>query len=166
MDISSNFIPPVPDAMNHNTESRSRIASLRRRAGFTLIEVLVVLAILGLLAGLVGPRVMNSLGGARTRTAELQIKDIEAATDMFKIDTGRYPNAAEGLNALVTRPSGLAGWNGPYLKDNAIPKDPWGNDYIYEIPSRHGGSFDLYSLGADKASGGDGENTDVHNWKE
>ncbi|MDR2031595.1 MAG: type II secretion system major pseudopilin GspG [Azoarcus sp.] len=139
---------------------------LRRRAGFTLIEILVVLAIIGLIAGLVGPRVMNALSGARTDSAELQIKNIEAAADMFKIDTGRYPNAAEGLNALVTRPSGLAGWNGPYLKETTVPKDPWGNDYIYEIPSRHGGSFDLYSLGADKAPGGEGENADVRNWKE
>ena len=138
---------------------------LRRSRGFTLIELLVVLVILGLLAGLVGPQVMKYLGGANTKTAKLQIEDFSTALDAFRLDMGRYPNTAEGLQALVTQPAGANRWNGPYLKKNVIPKDPWGNDYQYRAPGQHsGGAFDLYSLGADNAEGGDGENQDVVSW--
>ena len=137
----------------------------RRSRGFTLIELLVVLVILGLLAGLVGPQVMKYLGGANTKTAKLQIEDFSTALDAFRLDMGRYPNTAEGLQALVAQPAGASRWNGPYLKKNIIPKDPWGNDYQYRAPGqRSGGAFDLYSLGADNAEGGDGENQDVVGW--
>ena len=136
----------------------------RRARGFTLIELLVVLVILGLLAGLVGPQVIKYLGGANTKTAKLQIEDFSTALDAFRLDMGRYPNSAEGLAALVVQPSGAARWNGPYLRKNNIPKDPWGNDYQYRSPGQHGGAFDLYSLGADNAEGGDGENQDVVSW--
>ena len=136
----------------------------RRARGFTLIELLVVLVILGLLAGLVGPAVIKYLGGANTKTAKLQIEDFSTALDAFRLDMGRYPNSAEGLAALVVQPSGATRWNGPYLRKNAIPKDPWGNDYQYRSPGQHGGAFDLYSLGADNAEGGDGENQDVVSW--
>ena len=134
-----------------------------RARGFTLIELLVVLVILGLLAGLVGPQVMKYLGGANTKAAKLQIEDFSTALDAFRLDMGRYPTSAEGLAALVVQPSGATRWNGPYLRKNVIPKDPWGNDYQYRSPGQHG-AFDLYSLGADNAEGGDGENQDVVSW--
>jgi general secretion pathway protein G len=135
----------------------------RRSRGFTLIELLVVLVILGLLAGLVGPQVIKYLGGANTKTAKLQIEDFSTALDAFRLDMGRYPTTAEGLQALVVQPSGATRWNGPYLRKNIIPKDPWGNDYQYRAPGQHG-YFDLYSLGADNVEGGDGENQDVVSW--
>ena len=137
--------------------------NLRRVRGFTLIELLVVLVILGLLAGLVGPQVMKYLGGANTKTAKLQIEDFSTALDAFRLDMGRYPTSAEGLAALVVQPAGATRWNGPYLRKNVIPKDPWGNEYQYRAPGQHG-AFDLYSLGADNAEGGDGENQDVVGW--
>ena len=135
----------------------------RRSRGFTLIELLVVLVILGLLAGLVGPQVIKYLGGANTKTAKLQIEDFSTALDAFRLDMGRYPTTAEGLQALVLQPSGATRWNGPYLRKNLIPKDPWGNDYQYRAPGQYG-YFDLYSLGADNVEGGDGENQDVVSW--
>lgn len=132
-------------------------------AGFTLVELLVVLAILGLLAGLVGPKVLNQLGGAKSKTAKIQIKDFEQSLDIYKLDTGRLPNAQEGLKALIERPGNVPGWNGPYLKKTELPKDPWGRDYVYVIPGKHG-EADIISLGADGAPGGDGENADIVSW--
>ncbi len=129
-------------------------------SGFTLIELLVVLVILGLLASLVGPKVMKYLGGAKSDTAKLQIEDLAATLDTFKIEVGRYPNTDEGLRALIEAPSGASNWSGPYLKKKQIPKDPWGNEYHYRFPGQNG-EFDLYSLGADNAEGGQGENKDV-----
>ena len=137
----------------------------RRARGFSLIELLVVLVILGLQAGLVGPAVIRYLGGANTRAAKVQIEEFSTALDAFRLDMGRYPNSAEGLAALVAQPSGATRWNGPYLRKNSIPKDSWGNDYQYRSPGQHGGAFDLYSLGADNAEGGDGENQDVVSWQ-
>lgn len=136
----------------------------RRARGFTLIELLVVLVILGLLAGLVGPQVIKYLGGANTKAAKLQIEDFSTALDAFRLDMGRYPSTNEGLQALVVQPAGASRWNGPYLRKSLIPKDPWGNDYQYRAPGQHG-AFDLYSLGADNAEGGDGENQDVVSWQ-
>ncbi len=130
--------------------------------GFTLIELLVVLAILGLLAGLVGPRVLNQLGGAKSQTAVVQISDLEQAAELFKLDVGRFPSTQEGLEALVTKPATANGWNGPYLR-KGLPRDPWGNPYRYASPGKRG-DIDIYTLGADNAPGGDGENADVGNW--
>lgn len=138
-------------------------ANIRRVRGFTLIELLVVLVILALLAGLVGPAVFNQLGKANTNAAKAQIADFGTALDGFRLDMGRYPSSAEGLAALVIQPAGSTRWNGPYLRKNVIPKDPWGNDYQYRAPGQHG-AFDLYSLGADNAEGGEGENQDVVSW--
>lgn len=135
-----------------------------RASGFTLVELLVVLVILGLLAGLVGPRVLGQLGGAKTKTAAVQIKDLEQATELFKLDVGRFPSNDEGLEALVDRPGSAQGWNGPYLKKGGVPKDPWGNAYHYESPGKRT-DVDIYSLGADNAIGGEGENADVGNWQ-
>ncbi len=136
----------------------------RRSLGFTLVELLVVLAILGLLAGLVGPRVLGQLGGAKSKTAAVQIKDLEQAAELFKLDVGRFPSQTEGLDALVSKPASAPGWNGPYLKKGGVPRDPWGNSYHYQVPGRHG-DVDIYSLGADNAQGGEGENSDVGNWE-
>jgi len=132
--------------------------------GFTLIELLVVLVILGLLAGLVGPRVMKYLGSANTDTARLQVENLSSALDQYRLEVGRYPTTDEGLRALIEPPPDAPRWNGPYLRKNIIPKDPWGNDYQYRAPGEHG-SFDLYSLGADNAEGGTGEDQDLVSWQ-
>ena len=134
-----------------------------RHAGFTLIELLVVLMILGLLAGLVGPRVLSQLGGAKSDTAQLQIAEFSSGLDLFFLEVGRFPTAEEGLLALVVEPPGAANWNGPYLKKNNIPQDPWGQEYRYLSPGEHG-DFDLFSLGRDKVDGGEKEDADVVSW--
>lgn len=136
----------------------------QRTKGFSLIELLVVLAILGLLAGLIGPQVMKFLSGSKTKTARLQIEDLGAALDLYRLEVGRYPNSSEGLAALVEKPSAAKNWNGPYLKKGQVPVDPWGYEYQYRQPGEHG-EFDLFSLGADNAGGGDGENQDVNSWE-
>ena len=133
-----------------------------RASGFTLIELLVVLAIIGLLAGLVGPSVLNQLGGAKTKTARIQIKDLEQALEMYKLDVGRYPSSSDGLEALVQKPGSADGWNGPYLK-SSVPQDPWKNDYHYVFPGSRA-EVEIFSLGQDAAQGGDGEDSDVGNW--
>jgi general secretion pathway protein G len=132
--------------------------------GFTLVELLVVLAILGLLAGLVGPQVMKFLGSSKTKTARLQIEDLAATLDLYRLEVGRYPSSAEGLDALVSDPGNLANWNGPYLKKAEVPKDPWGNDYKYRAPGENG-PYDIWSLGADGQEGGEGEDQDVRSWE-
>jgi len=137
--------------------------SRRKTRGFTLIELLVVLVILGLLAGLVGPRVLKYLGGAKTDTAQLQIEEFGAGLDLFHLEVGRYPTTDEGLVALSVEPQGTDNWNGPYLKKKDIPDDPWGNAYHYRSPGENG-DYDLYSLGRDEADGGDGEDSDLVNW--
>ena len=136
---------------------------LRALRGFTLIELLVVLVILGLLAGLVGPRVLKYLGGAKSDTARLQIEELGAGLDLFHLEVGRYPTTEEGLSALTVKPTGIENWYGPYLKKKNIPADPWGNDYHYRFPGENG-EYDLYSLGRDNADGGDGEDADVVSW--
>jgi general secretion pathway protein G len=132
--------------------------------GFTLIELLVVLVILGLLAGLVGPQVMKYLGSAKTDSARLQIEDLAASLDLYRLEVGRYPSTQEGLEALVEAPPGARNWNGPYLKKKQVPKDPWGNEFHYRSPGEHG-PFDLYSLGADDSEGGEGESQDIVSWE-
>ena len=121
----------------------------------------MVLVILTLLAGLVGPKVLDQLGGAKSKTARVQIGELEQSLDLFKLDVGRYPNDAEGLRSLVERPSTAQGWNGPYMK-KGLPADPWGAAYQYKNPGRNGGP-DVFSLGSDGKPGGDGENADVYN---
>lgn len=140
-----------------------RQCSGKPQHGFTLIELLVVLVILGLLASLAGPKVISYLGGAKSDSAKLQVEEFGASLDLFKLETGRYPTGQEGLQALVQAPSGLNGWNGPYLKKKAVPKDPWGNEYHYVSPGQHG-TYDLSSLGADNREGGEGENKDLTSW--
>jgi general secretion pathway protein G len=134
-----------------------------RDAGFTLLELLVVLAILGLLAAIVAPQVLRYLGTSRTQTAKVQVENIDAALDHFQLDVGRYPTADEGLDALVKAPATAPNWNGPYLKKASGLIDPWGTKYAYRIPGQHGDA-DVYTLGSDHAEGGEGEAKDVGNW--
>ena len=136
--------------------------SHRHAAGLTLIEILVVLAIITMLAGLVGPTVLNQLGGAKSKTARVQIKDLEQAIEIYKLDVGSYPSSSEGLNALVEKPGNADGWNGPYLK-SGVPLDPWKAEYIYANPGERA-EIDIYSLGQDGSEGGDGEDADIGNW--
>jgi general secretion pathway protein G len=127
------------------------------------MELLVVLAILGLLMSLVGPRVLNQLGGAKTKTAAIQIKDLEQALEMYKLDVGRFPSGSEGLAALNTKPGNAPGWNGPYLKSD-VPVDPWKREYHYKYPGERG-EVDIYTYGQNGTPGGEGEDSDVGNWK-
>ena len=143
-----------------NTAGRSRAGTQR---GFTLMELLVVLAILGLLMSLVGPRVLNQLGGAKTKTAGIQIKDLEQSLEMYKLDVGRFPSTEQGLVALMIKPGNAAGWNGPYLKSD-VPLDPWNREYHYKYPGENG-ELDIYSYGQDGQAGGESEDSDVGNWK-
>ena len=133
------------------------------QAGFTLVEMLVVLVIIGLIMGLVGPRVLNYLSDARSKSAKLQIESFANALDLFYIDTGRYPTTSEGLAALTKRPSGVDVWNGPYLKGGTLPNDPWGNAYVYRSPGEHG-AYDIVALGSDGRPGGDSSSTDINSW--
>lgn len=135
-----------------------------KNAGFTLVELLVVLAIIGLIAGLVGPQVIKHLGGAKTDTAKLQIEDLSAALDLYYLEVGQYPSGNQGLAALVENPGGLPNWNGPYLKKKKIPKDPWGYDFHYIYPGQQG-AYDIFSYGADNAPGGEKENQDINSWE-
>jgi len=139
----------------------------RDRWGFTLMELLVVLVILGLLAALVGPRILGRIGGAKQDVAKSQIALLEAALDQYRLDMGRYPSTEEGLEALISPPQdeeAKKNWRGPYLKKKKIPKDPWGRPYHYRCPGEHG-EYDLWSYGADGQPGGTGENADITNWE-
>ncbi|WP_338054577.1 type II secretion system major pseudopilin GspG [Seongchinamella unica] len=143
--------------------SRHQANRSQRQRGFTLMELLVVLAILGLLMSLVGPQVLNQLGGAKTKTAGIQIKDLEQALEMYKLDVGRFPSTSEGLESLVKKPGNASGWNGPYLKSD-VPLDPWNREYNYKYPGEHA-EVDIFSYGANGSPGGEGEDADVGNWK-
>jgi len=137
----------------------------RRRAdgGFTLLEMLVVLAIMGLLAAIIAPQVLKYLGTSRTQTAKVQIQNVVAALELYRLDVGHYPTQEEGLNSVIVAPPAAAGWNGPYLQRPSALVDPWGQPYLYRNPGKHG-EIDVYSLGSDKAEGGTGEAADVGNW--
>ena len=147
-----------------NTLARSRNLLLRGSAGFTLIEMLVVLVIIGLIMGLVGPRVLNYLTDARVKATKLQIEALSSALDLYYLDNGRYPSSSEGLAALVRRPSSADSWNGPYLKGGAVPADPWKNDYIYRAPG-DSAPFEIMSLGSDGREGGSGSASDIRSAK-
>ena len=133
-------------------------------SGFTLIELLVVLVILGLLMSVVGPRVMKYVGGAKSDTAKMQIEELAAALDMYHLEVGSYPAQNIGLKALIEQPAGVSRWKGPYLRKSSVPADPWGNEFVYRFPGKHG-PFDLYSLGADGQPGGEGEAADINSWE-
>lgn len=135
---------------------------IKREQGFSLIELIVVLVILGLLATIVGPRVMDRLSEGKSEIAKLQIDQLEGALGLFRFDVGRYPTTSEGLRALIENP-GVENWSGPYLDKQTLPKDPWGREYQYRYPGQNG-EYDLYSYGADGNEGGDDANADITNW--
>ena len=132
-------------------------------AGFTLVELLVVLVILGLIMAFAAPRVIQYLGGAKTDAAKIQIERLSNVLDLYRLEVGRYPDEQMGLDALMERPPDVETWNGPYLRNADSLTDPWGRPYIYRYPGEHG-EFDLYSLGADGREGGEGENQDLTSW--
>jgi general secretion pathway protein G len=131
--------------------------------GFTLLELLVVLAILGLLAVIAVPQVLKYLSGAKTDAAGIQIQQVGATLDLYRLDVGRYPTEEQGLEALLEAPGDAETWNGPYVRKRDMLIDPWGNMFVYQFPGEHG-EYDLYTLGADEAEGGEGEDQDVVSW--
>lgn len=132
-------------------------------AGFTLVEILVVLVIIGLLGLLVAPNLVSRLGKAKSDAAQAQINTLVSAVDLFYVDMGRYPTPNEGLEALMVAPSGDVNWRGPYLRKRQSLIDPWGNPYHYKVPGQHG-AYDLFSYGSDQVEGGDGDARDVTSW--
>ena len=135
--------------------------AIHRATGFTLLELLVVVAILGMLVGYVAPRYFGQLGKSEVTTARAQVEALGTALDQYRLDTGRYPTTELGLAALLERPQNEPKWNGPYLKKN-VPLDPWGKPYLYKSPGERG-EYDLVSLGKDGQQGGSGENADITN---
>ena len=143
------------------TCSDARTAS-SPQSGFTLLELLVVVAIIGLLAGYVAPRYFSQLGKSEAGVARAQIDSLEKSLDQYRLDTGRYPTTEQGLNALVVKPANEPKWNGPYLR-KGLPADPWGNPYLYKIPGQRG-EFDIVSYGKDGQPGGTGDAADIGNY--
>lgn len=138
------------------------VSGFRRISGFTLLELLVVIVIIGLLAGYVAPRYFSQVGKSEVQVTKAQIDALEKALDQYRLDTRRYPTTEQGLQALVIKPLNEAAWNGPYLK-KAVPNDPWGRPYVYRYPGQKG-DFDLISYGRDGQPGGSGEDADITNF--
>ena len=132
---------------------------MSRIKGFTLLELLVVIVIIGLLAGYVAPRYFGQVGKSEVQVARAQLDSLEKALDQYRLDNRHYPTAEQGLDALVNKPQGEANWSGPYLK-KAVPADPWGRPYLYRVPGARG-DYDVYSLGRDGKPGGSGEDADI-----
>jgi general secretion pathway protein G len=149
------------DAEKSRLPTGGRLTS-QRGAGFTLLELLVVMVIIGLLAGYVGPKYFSQIGKSEVKVARAQLDALDKAIEQFRIDTGHLPATEQGLAALVTRPANEPRWDGPYLK-KSVPGDPWGNAYVYRIPGEHG-EYDLLSYGKDGRPGGTGEAADITNW--
>jgi general secretion pathway protein G len=153
-------VPAWPLRTGIFMESKNNIKTVQQ--GFTLLELLVVMVIIGLLAGYVGPRYFAQIGKSEVKTTKAQIDAFEKALDQYRLDVGRYPATEPGLNALVAKPDSEAKWAGPYLK-KAVPNDPWGNKYTYRSPGEHG-EYDLLSFGKDGKLGGTDEAADITNW--
>jgi general secretion pathway protein G len=141
---------------------RGRKAAARRsgEAGFTLVEILVVITIIGLIMAIVGPRVLNYLGESKVKAAKIQIESFSSALDLYYLDMGRYPGSSDGLVALVQRPGNAQEWNGPYLKGGVVPNDPWGHPYVYRSPVERA-PYEIVSFGADGQEGGTGTAADI-----
>jgi general secretion pathway protein G len=150
---------------NHKWRAHGSAAHQKRRhetgeQGFTLVEMLVVITIIGLIMGLVGPRVLNYLSESKVKAAKIQLQSFSSALDLFYLDAGRFPSSAEGLAVLVQRTPGIAAWNGPYLKGGAVPNDPWNHPYVYRSPGERG-PYDIMSYGSDGQEGGTGLAADI-----
>jgi general secretion pathway protein G len=149
--------------VNHPLLANRRRSRRLAQQGFTLVEMLVVISIIGLIMALVGPRVLNFLTESKVKAAKIQIESLTSALDLYALDTGQYPSNSDGLGALMQRPGGVTSWGGPYLKGNVVPKDPWGRPYVYRSPGQHG-SYDILSYGADGQEGGTGAAADITSW--
>ena len=145
--------------MRHYTERA--LSAPNTASGFTLLELLVVMVIIGLLAGYVGPKYFAQVGKSEIKVTKSQLVALEQALDQYRLDTGHYPTTEQGLAALNAKPANETKWDGPYLK-KGVPPDPWGNPYLYKIPGEHA-EFDLYSYGKDGQPGGEGEAADIYN---
>jgi len=151
--------------MRAHIRKQSRLkSSCGGEDGFTLVEMLVVITIIGLIMGLIGPRVLNYLSDSKVKAARIQIQSFASALDLYYLDTGRYPSGSEGLDALVRQTGGLTSWNGPYLKGGAVPLDPWGKAYVYRSPGEHA-NYDIISYGSDGQEGGTGTAADITTMK-
>lgn len=149
---------------SHNTgPSGAAAASRAAEAGFTLVEMLVVLGIIAMIAALVGPQLIKYLGKAKSETAAVQVGNLTSALEIYNLDNGRYPTTQEGLVSLMHPPQGSTRWSGPYLKKAEGLVDPWGRPYIYQSPGNHG-EFDIVSLGRDGQAGGSGDDRDIVSW--
>ena len=147
--------------MRTTRQRRRRAAGLRSgEAGFTLVEILVVITIIGLIMAIVGPRVLNYLGESKVKAAKIQIESFSSALDLFYLDMGRYPASGDGLAALVQRPGSAQAWNGPYLKGGVVPNDPWGHPYVYRSPVDRA-PYEIVSFGSDGQEGGTGTAADI-----
>jgi general secretion pathway protein G len=147
--------------MRSAQQGRQAATALRRgEAGFTLVEILVVITIIGLIMAIVGPRVLNYLGESKVKAAKIQIESFSSALDLYYLDMGRYPASNDGLVALVQRPGNAQEWNGPYLKGGAVPNDPWGHPYVYRAPVERA-PYEIVSYGADGQEGGTGTAADI-----
>jgi len=147
------------------TRAKPRAAAVRHAPdrGMTLIEILVVLVLIGIVTGIVAGNFIQRGEKAKHDAARIEIGQISQTLDLFKLEVGRYPTSQEGLQALITAPAGVTNWNGPYWKKDTVPKDPWGNPYVYVFPGQHG-VYDIISYGADGKEGGDGADKDVTSW--
>jgi len=135
-----------------------------KQIGFTLLELLVLLLIIGLLAGFVGPKYFSQIGRSEQKVAKAQIEAFDKALDQYRVDTGHYPNTENGLQALSSAPPNEVNWHGPYLK-KGVPPDPWGEAYEYKSPGDNNRDFDIISYGKDHRPGGDGESKDIVSWE-
>jgi len=147
----------VPRGVRRARQKGGRYAA---QQGFTLVEMLVVITIIGLIMGLIGPRVLNYLSESKVKAAKIQLQSFASALDLFYLDAGRFPSTAEGLAALVQRTPGVTAWNGPYLKGGNVPTDPWSHAYVYRAPGEHG-PYDIVSFGSDGQEGGSGVAADI-----
>jgi general secretion pathway protein G len=147
----------VPRGVRRAGQRGGRYAA---QQGFTLVEMLVVITIIGLIMGLIGPRVLNYLSESKVKAAKIQLQSFASALDLFYLDAGRFPSTAEGLAALVQRTPGITAWNGPYLKGGNVPTDPWSHAYVYRAPGEHG-PYDIVSFGSDGQEGGSGVAADI-----
>jgi general secretion pathway protein G len=149
--------------MTRQLHQRQRRRVRGGEAGFTLVEILVVITIIGLIMALVGPRVLNYLAESKVKAARIQVESFASSLDLFYLDAGRYPSSSEGLAALAQRPGGIDSWNGPYLRTGLVPNDPWGRPYVYRSPGEHG-PYDIISYGSDGQQGGTGTAADIESW--